>query len=66
MKATQYPTAREAIDEMDAQGHDEAITTGHGYYTCTAAECRKLAEAGVEYACIAMDHQGRIMTIPVN
>ena len=64
--ATTYPTAREAIEEMEAQGHDDALMVDAGFITCTESETRKLAEAGVDFAYLAADRGGRIMTIPAN
>jgi hypothetical protein len=64
IKATQYDTAREAIAEMEAQGHNAAILLGHDYLTCTDNECRRIAEAGVDFAYLAMTRDGQILTIP--
>lgn len=65
IQATEYPSAHEAIQHLDASGDDHAILVDDKYLTLKQAEVEKIAAAGVEFAYL-IDHHGKIMTIPVN
>ena len=65
IRATEHPSAHEAIQHLDASGDDHAILVGNKYLTLKQAEVERIAAAGVEFAYF-VDHHGKIMTIPVN
>ncbi len=65
IRATEHPSAHEAIQHLDISGDDHAILLDGKYLTAKRAEVEKIAAAGVEFAYL-VDHQGKIMTIPVN
>ena len=65
IRATEHPSAREALQHPDASGDDHAILVGNKYMTLKHAEAERIAAAGVEFAYL-VDHHGKIMTIPVN
>ena len=65
IRATEHPSAHEAIQHLDASGDDHAIAVGDKYLTLKQAEVERIAAAGVEFAYL-VDHHGKIMTIPVN
>ncbi len=65
IRATEHPSAHEAIQHLEVSGDDHAILVGNKYLTLKQAEVERIAAAGVEFAYL-IDHQGKIMTIPVN
>jgi hypothetical protein len=65
IRATEHPTAHQAIQHLEVSGDDHAILVGDKNLTAKRAEVDRLAEAGIEFAYL-VDHQGKIMTIPVN
>ena len=65
IRATEHPSAHEAIQHLEVSGDDHAILVGSMYLTLKQAEADRIAAAGVEFAYL-IDHQGKIMTIPVN
>jgi hypothetical protein len=65
IRATEHPSAHEAIQHLEVSGDDHAILVGNKYLTLKQAEVERIAAAGVEFAYL-IDHQGKIMSIPVN
>ena len=65
IRATEHPSAHEAIQHLDASGDDHAILVGDKYLPLKQAEADRIAAAGVEFAYL-VDHHGTIMTVPVN
>jgi len=65
IRATEHPSTHEAIQHLEVSGDDHAILVGNKYLTLKQAEVERIAAAGVEFAYL-IDHQGKIMTIPVN
>ena len=65
IRATEHPSAHEAIQDLDVSGDDHAILVGQKYLTLTQAEVERIAAAGVEFAYL-VDRDGTIMTIPIN
>ena len=65
IRATEHPSAHEALQHLDVSGDDHAILVGGKYLTVTKAEAERIAAAGIEFAYL-VDHHGKIMTIPVN
>ena len=65
IRATEHPTAHEAIQHLEVSGDDHAILVGGKYLTVTKAEAQRIAAAGIEFAYL-VDHHGEIMTIPVH
>jgi hypothetical protein len=65
IRATEHPSAHEALQHMEVSGDDHAILVGGKYLTVTKAEAERIAAAGVEFAYL-VDHHGKIVTIPVN
>jgi len=65
IRATEHPSAHEAIQHLDVSGDDHAILVGGKYRTVTKAEAERIEAAGIEFAYL-VDHHGKIMTIPVN
>jgi hypothetical protein len=65
IRGTEHPSAHEAIQHLDVSGDDHAILVDNKYLTLKQAEAEKIATAGIEFAYL-VDHQGKIMTIPVN
>jgi len=65
IRATEHPNAHEAIQHLDVSGDDHAIFVGGKFLTVTKAEAERIAAAGIEFTYL-VDHQGKIMTIPVN
>jgi len=65
IRATEHPSAHEAIQHLDVSGDDHAILVGNKYLTLKQAEAERIEMAGVEFAYL-VDHHGKIMTIPVN
>jgi hypothetical protein len=61
----EYPSAGEALQGLDADGWEKAITIGGKYLATTAAEVERLAAAKVPFA-ILHDLHGRLVTVPVN
>lgn len=70
IKATEFPTAHEAIQWTDANGKGEAIRLNGKNYVAEQAEIDRIAAAGVEFAYLCdhemLDGTHRIMTVPVN
>jgi len=64
-KAVECDSAHDAIQHADASGCGDAIRLGGKYYAIFKAETDRLAAAGVEFAYVC-DHDGRIVTVPVN
>jgi len=69
-KATEFPTAHEAIQWTHASGKGEAILLRGKNYVAEQSEIDRLAAAGVEFAYLC-DHEmpdgtHRIITVPVN
>jgi len=64
-RATEHPSAHEAIQHLDVSGDDHAIFVGGKYLTLKQVEVERIAAAGIEFAYL-VDHHGKIMTIPVN
>jgi hypothetical protein len=65
IRATEHPSAHEAIQHLDTSSDDHAILVGNKYLTLKQTEVERIAAAGVEFAYL-VDHHGKIMTIPVN
>ncbi len=65
IRATEHPSAHEAIQHLDVSGDDHAILVGNKYLTLQRAEAERIAAAGIEFAYL-VDHHGKIMTIPAN
>ena len=65
IRATEHPSAHKAIQHLEVSGDDHAVLVGNKYLTLKQAEAQRIAAAGVEFAYL-IDHQGKIMTIPVN
>ncbi|MCX7428040.1 MAG: hypothetical protein NTW96_20730 [Planctomycetia bacterium] len=65
IRATEHPSAHEAIQHLDVSGDDHAILVGQKYLTLKQAEVERIAAAGIEFAYL-VDRDGTIMTIPVN
>ena len=63
IRATEHPSAHEALQHLDVSGDDHAILVGGKYLTLKQAEVERIAAAGIEFAYL-VDHQGTIMTIP--
>ena len=63
--ATEHRTAHEALQHLDVSGDDHAIFVGDKYLTVAQAEAERIAAAGIEFAYL-VEHEGQIMTIPVN
>ena len=69
-KATEFPTASEAIQWRNAGGQDKAVLLDGKNLVMAQSEADRLAAAGVEFAYLC-DHEmpdgtHRIMTVPVN
>jgi hypothetical protein len=67
IRATEHPSAHEAIQHLDVSDDDRAVLIDGKYLTLKQAEADRLAEAGVEFAYL-FHHEstGRVMTVPVN
>ena len=65
IRATEHRSAHEAIQHLDVSGDDHAILLYGKCLTAKRAEVEKIVAAGIEFAYL-VDHQGKIMTIPVN
>ena len=65
IRATEHPSAHEALQHLDVSGDDHAILVGNKYLTLKQAEVERIAASGVEFAYL-IDHHGKIITIPVN
>jgi len=65
IQATEHRNAHAALQHLDVSGDDHAILVDGKYLTAKQAEVERIAAAGVEFAYL-VDHQGKIMTIPVN
>ena len=63
--ATEHPSAHEALQHLEVSGDDHAILIGGKYLTAKTPDVEKIAAAGIEFAYL-VDHQGKIMTVPVN
>ena len=64
IRATEHPSAHEAIQHLDASSDDHAILLDGKYLSAKQVEVDRLAPAGIEFAYL-VDHHGKIMTIPV-
>jgi hypothetical protein len=65
IRATEHQNAHEAIQHLDVSGDDHAILLDGKYLTARQAQIDKIATAGIAFAYL-VDHDGTIMTIPVN
>ena len=65
IRATEHPSAHEALQHLEVSGDDRAILIGGKYLTAKKAEVEKVAATGIEFAYL-VDHHGKIMTVPVN
>jgi hypothetical protein len=65
IRATEHPSAHEALQHLEVSADDHAIMVGGKYLTLKQAEVERIAAAGIEFTYL-VDHQGKIMTIPVN
>lgn len=65
IKAEQFNTAGEAMQHANAGGGEAVLVCGAGNLVTTEAECVRMAAAGVEFAYLC-DHNGQIVTVPVN
>ena len=65
IRATEHQNAHEAIGHLDVSGDDHAILLDGKYLSAKQAEVDRLVTAGIEFAYL-VDHNGKIMTIPVN
>ena len=65
IRATEHPSAHEAIQHLNVSGDDHTILVGNKYLTLKQAEVNRIVAAGVEFAYL-VSHHGKIMTIPVN
>jgi len=73
IRATEHPSAFEALQYLDASGDDRAIMIGADggrsvkYLTLTRDEAERIEAAGIEFAYLSYhEPTGRIMTVPVN
>jgi hypothetical protein len=63
----EHPSATEAIQYLEASGHDRAILMGGKHLTLTKADADKLEFVGASFAYLFYDEKtGRIMTVPVD
>lgn len=60
-----FPTAEEAIQHTNASGFGVAITVSGKNLVVSEAAAQRLEAAGVQFAYLH-DHEGRIVTVPVN
>jgi hypothetical protein len=65
IRGTEHPSAHEAIQHLEVSGDDHAILVDNKYLTLKHSEVERIAAAGIEFAYL-VDHDGQIMTIPVN
>jgi hypothetical protein len=65
IRATEHRSANDALQYLQVSGDDDAILVANKYLTAKRAEVERIAAAGIEFAYL-VDHQGKIMTIPVN
>lgn len=66
LKATEHPTADEALQDLDAAaGADHAIQLAGRYFTVSQDVADQLALRGVRFAYLTQ-HHGQLMTVPVN
>lgn len=63
INATEHATAGEAVQFLDAAGHDRAIVLGGRYFTTTAAEFDRIEAAGFQPSTIH-HHRDRLVTVP--
>jgi hypothetical protein len=62
-RATEHPSAHEAIQHLEVSGDDHAIFVGGKHLTVSKAEAERIASARIEFAYL-VDHLGKIVTIP--
>ena len=63
--ATGHANASDALQHLDVSGDDHAILVHGKCLTLKQAELDRIAAAGIEFAYL-VEHNGKIMTIPVN
>ena len=65
IRGTRHQSAHEAIQHLSVSGDDHAISVGEMYLTIKKTEAERLETSGIPFAYL-VDHQGTIMTVPVN
>ena len=63
--AIEFQTAREAVDHAKDTAEDYKAILWQGYKAVKSEDVDRLVDAGIQFAFLC-DHEGRIVTIPVN
>jgi len=63
--AIEFQTAREAVDHAKDTGEHYKAILWQGYKAVESQDVDRLVDAGTQFAFLC-EHEGRIVTIPVN
>jgi hypothetical protein len=63
LEATEHASPAEALQHLDAAGHDHAISIGGRCFTCSTREFQRLEEAGFQPT-TWHNHDGQIVSVP--
>lgn len=61
--ATEHDTVQEALQHLDAAGHDRVFTVGGQTFSCRLAEFERLQAAGIQPT-RWHDRDGQIISVP--